>query len=185
MKHIYILSCETDGGIYHYLFKNGKFTFSEKTLLDRPMYAIIRNNKMYVILREIDTKTHFGGILSFDIDVNGNLINSGEIENTNGIVPCHLEVMDEDKYVVNYLSGNIVKIGKKMVTHSGKGINPVRQEAPHTHFVSLLPDKKRLACVDLGVDKIYFYDTDLNETGFVKIFLYSFTTFFVRFQKIL
>ena len=25
MKHIYILSCETDGGIYHYLFENGEF----------------------------------------------------------------------------------------------------------------------------------------------------------------
>ena len=73
MKHIYILSCETDGGIFHYLFRDGKFEFIEKTALDRPMYAIIRNNKMYVILREIDAKTHFGGLLSFDIDGNGKL----------------------------------------------------------------------------------------------------------------
>lgn len=66
-------------------------------------------------------KNHFGGILSFDINVNGNLKNPTEIENTKGIVPCHLEVLEDSKFVVNYLSGNIVKIGEKTVTHSGKG----------------------------------------------------------------
>lgn len=168
-RHIYILSCEKTGGIYHYLFKDGGFEFVDKTPLDRPMYAVIRDNRMHVILREIDTKTHFGGILSFDIDKDGKLINATDIESTDGVVPCHLEVTDEGRYVVNYLSGNIVKIGKETVTHSGKGVNPARQEVPHTHFVSRVPDKNLLACVDLGVDKIYFYDTDLNETGFVKL----------------
>ncbi len=168
-RHIYILSCEKTGGIYHYLFNDGSFEFLDKTPLDRPMYAVIRGDKMYVILREIDTQSHFGGIVSFDIDKDGKLINPTDIESTDGIVPCHLEVTDNGAFVVNYLSGNIVKIGKKTVTHSGKGINPARQEAPHTHFVSLLPDKNELACVDLGVDKIYFYDTDLNQNGFVKL----------------
>ncbi len=169
MKHIYILSCETHGGIYHYLFKNGKFTFLEKTLLDRPMYAIIRDNKMYVILRKVDTKTNFGGILSFDIAENGSFINPTEIENTNGIVPCHLEVLGNIKYVVNYLSGNIVKVGEKTVTHSGKGTHPTRQEMPHTHFVCSSTDKKHILCTDLGIDTIFIYDTDLNEEFKVKV----------------
>jgi len=168
-KHIYILSCENTGGIYHYLFNDGNFELVEKTPLDCPMYAIVRDNKMYVILRETDEVTRFGGIMSFDIDKNGKLVNESEIQSTEGIVPCHLEVTEDGAYVVNYLSGNITKIGEKTVTHSGKGINPKRQEAPHTHFVSRLPDENRLACVDLGVDKIYFYDADLNETGFVKL----------------
>ena len=155
MKNIYILSCEKTGGIYHYLFEKGKFEFVEKTPLDRPMYAIIRDNKMYVILREIDTTTHFGGILSFDIDESGRLINPTEIESTNGIVPCHLEVLEDNKYVVNYLSGNIVKIGERTVTHSGKGVHPTRQEAPHTHFVYAFPDKKHILCTDLGLDTIF------------------------------
>lgn len=169
IKHIYISSCEKDGGIYHYLFENGKFEFVEKTTLDRPMYAIIRDNKMYVILREVDTKTHFGGILSFDIDENGSLINPANTENTNGIVPCHLEVLRNNKYVVNYLSGNIVKVGEKIVTHSGKGVHPIRQEAPHTHFVCASPDKKYILCTDLGIDTIFVYDTDLNEEVTVKV----------------
>lgn len=169
MKHIYILSCEKDGGIYHYLFNNGKFQFVEKTSLDRPMYAIIRENKMYVILREIDNSTHFGGVLSFDISESGNLINPTEIESTNGIVPCHLEVTDNGRYVVNYLSRNIAKIGEKTVTHSGRGVHPTRQEAPHTHFVCASPDKRYILCTDLGLDKIFVYDIDLNQIFTTKV----------------
>lgn len=169
MNHIYILSCEIEGGIYHYLFEDGDFRFVEKTYLDRPMYAIIRNDKIYVILREIDTVTHFGGLLSFDIDENGCLTNQKEIESTNGKVPCHLEVVDNSKYVVNYLSGNIVKIGEKTVIHSGKGVHHTRQEAPHTHFVCVSPDKKHILCTDLGIDTIFICDTDLNEEFTVKV----------------
>ena len=169
MKHIYILSCEKTGGIYHYLFRNGKFQFIEKTPLDRPMYAIIRDKKMYAILREIDTKTHFGGILSFDIAKNRSLINPTKIDSTNGIVPCHLEVLGNNKYVVNYLSGNIVKIKEKTVTHNGKGTHPTRQEAPHTHYVCTSPDKKYILCTDLGLDTVFIYDTDLEEKFTVKV----------------
>ena len=165
MRHIYILSCETDGGIYHYFFEKGKLQFVEKTTLDRPMYAIIRENELYVVLREIDKITRFGGLLSFDIDENGNLINPTEIESTNGIVPCHLEVTDKGKYIVNYLSGNIVKMGEKIVTHKGNGIHPTRQEAPHTHFVTSSPDKKYILCSDLGLDKIFVYTMNLEKVS--------------------
>ena len=169
MKHIYILSCEKTGGIYHYLFQEGKFEFVNKTPLDRPMYAIIRDNKMYVLLREIDEVTHFGGIMSFDIDDSGNLINATETVSTNGVVPCHLEVTEKGQYVVNYLSGNIVKIGEKTVSHNGSGVHPTRQEAPHTHYVCFSPDKKYILCTDLGLDKIFVYDDNLNETFSVKL----------------
>ena len=169
ISHIYILSCEKNGGIYHYLFENGKFRLLEKTLLDCPMYAIIKGGKMYAVLRETDDTTHFGGLVSFDIDINGNLINPTEIESTNGIVPCHLEVTDKGRYVVNYLSGNLVKVGEKSVAHSGKGFHPTRQEAPHTHFVCASPDKQYILCTDLGLDKIFVYDPELNEKYAVKL----------------
>ena len=169
INHIYILSCEKEGGIYHCLFEDGKLWFADKTLLDRPMYAIVRNGKMYVVLREIDTVTHFGGLLAFDIDKNGNLKNPTEIKSTNGIVPCHLEVVGDNKYVVNYLSGNIIKIGEKTIIHSGKGVHNIRQEAPHTHFVCVSPDNKYILCTDLGIDTIFIYDADLNEKFTVKV----------------
>lgn len=169
MKNIYILSCEKDGGICRYGFQNGKLVFKDKTPLDRPMYAIIRENKMHVILRETDTATHYGGMVSFDIADDGSLVNKSVIISTNGIVPCHLEVLGNDKYVVNYLSGNIVKIGEKTVIHTGSGVHPTRQTVPHTHFVCASPDKKRILCSDLGLDTIFVYDTDLNEEFTVKV----------------
>lgn len=169
MKHIYILSCTEKGGIYHYSFENGMPQFIDKTPLDRPMYAVIRDGKMYVILKETDTQNHFGGFLSFDIDEQGRLINCSETISTEGIVPCHLEVTEKGAYVVNYLSGNIVKLGNKVVTHIGKGVHPTRQEAPHTHFTMLSPDKKYLLCTDLGLDSIFIYDEDLNEKYIAKL----------------
>lgn len=169
MKHIYIASCVSDGGIYHYTFENGELLFKEKTELDRPMYMIKKDNKMYVILREIDKENHFGGFISFDIDNFGKLINPSKITDTRGIVPCHLEVTEKGEYVVNYLSGNIVKIPDKIVTHKGKGQHKTRQDAPHTHFVMSSPDKKYIICTDLGVDTIFIYDNELNEVFSVKV----------------
>lgn len=169
MKHIYIASCAADGGIYHYIFENESLTFKDKTSLDRPMYMVIRNNKMYVLLRELCKETRFGGLISFDINNEGSLINPSNIISTKGIVPCHLEVTENDIYVVNYLSGNIVKLPDTVVAHSGKGTHPTRQEAPHTHFVTLSPDNKYILCTDLGIDKIFFYDKHLNEQYTVNV----------------
>lgn len=165
MKHIYILSCETDGGIYHYLFDEGAISFVDKTPLDRPMYAVIKNNKFYVILREVDKVNCFGGILAFDISENGKLLNPTRIESTNGIVPCHLEVIDNDIFITNYLSGNLVKLGKRTVIHSGNSIHPTRQESPHTHFVCNTPDKDYVMCTDLGLDKVFVYTKELTKVS--------------------
>lgn len=169
MKNIYILSCAKSGGIYHYLFDNGKFELVQKTPLDRPMYATIRENKMYVVLREVDEVTHFGGLISFNLDEEGRLINPSEIQSTNGLVPCHLAVSEYGIYVANYISGNVTKIGGKTITHSGKGTHPVRQDSPHMHFAGVSPDGEQVFCVDLGIDRIFVYDRDLCEKHVIKL----------------
>lgn len=169
MKHIYILSCEKAGGIYHYLFRDGKLEFVDKTPSDRPMYAIIRDNRLYAVLREADTATRFGSLVSYDISANGSLVGPTATEMTNGLVPCHLEVLGNRQYIVNYLSGNLVKINGKTVEHRGKGVHPTRQEAPHTHCVCASPDQNHILCTDLGTDTVFVYDTDLNEEFIVKV----------------
>lgn len=169
IRDVYISSCKTDGGIYHYLFENGRFIFKQKTLIDRPMYTAIYKNKLYVILREIDTRAHFGGVMSFDMAGDGRLINPSDVCSTDGIVPCHISVDEKGIFIVNYLSGNIVKLNGKTVFHSGKGVHPTRQEAPHTHFVTTSFDKKYVLCTDLGIDTIFLYDENLNECSSVKL----------------
>lgn len=162
MRHIYFCSCIKDGGIYHYKLENDKLIFCEKIELDCPMYMIIRENRAHVILREIDPITRFGGIMYFDIDDAGRLVNPSEVCSTDGIVPCHLEVTNSGRYAVNYLSGNLTKIGEKTVAHSGCSVHK-RQTEPHTHFIA--ENGGYLYCVDLGLDAIICYDENLNEVS--------------------
>ena len=168
MKHLYFASCDVAGGIYHYVLSGEKAVFKEKLSLDRPMYMVIEGKKAYIILRETDRERHFGGLVTCDIDSDGKLVNLTDAVSTNGIVPCHLAVDNGQVWTVNYLSGNIVRMPEKTVTHEGKGVDPVRQDAPHTHFVTVAPDGYLLCC-DLGLDTIFTYDKDLNEISTAKV----------------
>lgn len=169
MKHLYFCACADNGGIYHYMLNGENLIFCEKTELDKPMYIAIEENKAYVILKETDPKTKYGGALTFDIDENGKLVNPTEIISSLGIVPCHLSVVNGTVYTVNYLSGNVVKLPNTVSTHSGKGPHPTRQTEAHTHFVSPTPDRKYLLCTDLGIDSIFTYTPDLKQVSVAKV----------------
>lgn len=170
MTNIYIASCVKGGGIYHYtLSENNVLDFCEKTTLDEPMYMIIRNEKMYILLRQPDEKTNFSGELSIDIDGTGKLFAPSRIISTKGVVACHLEVSDDNIYAVNYVSGSVIKLPDTLVTHSGHGLHKVRQAAPHTHFVHVSPDGKYILVTDLGLDKIFVYDKDLKLVSEVSV----------------
>ncbi len=164
---VYLLSCETPekgGGVERYdltdtgLQKTGYFP------CDRPMYAVKGENGLFVLLRQPFNGTEEGGCFSVDLD----LQNPTEILSTDGVVPCHLCV-DNDCYVVNYLSGNLVKLGEKAVTHTGKGVNSLRQDTPHTHQAFFSPDKKYVLCCDLGLDTLFCYDRELHLCSRAKI----------------
>lgn len=161
MRNIYIASCDEEGGIYLCtLSDSGKITVREKTELDRPMFLARENNKMYVLLRAPEGGKN-SALASFDIKEDGRLINMSALSDTHGVVACHLAVDSGDVYVVNYLSGNVVKMPDVTDTHEGRGPNEKRQEMPHTHFVALTPDGL-VAATDLGTDSVYFYDRDLK-----------------------
>ncbi len=168
LKHLYFLACDKAGGVYHYTLENELFSFREKLDLDCPMYMITEGRKAYIILREIDSTTRFGGLIVCDIAEDGSLKNPSEPVSTNGIVPCHLCRNGGNTYVVNYLSGNLVKNDGPTVTHNGVGVNLPRQDMPHTHFVSPAPDGYLLCC-DLGLDTVFVYDENLCEISKAKV----------------
>lgn len=168
MKHIYVCSCDTDGGVYHYVLNGDGLKLCDRLPLDRPMYMAIEGKRAYILLRETENDTHFGGLVTCDIADDGRLCNPDKPITTNGIVPCHLAVDNGNVYTVNYLSGNVVKLPDVTVTHSGKGVDPVRQDAPHTHFIGKAPDGFFLCC-DLGLDTVFTYDKDLNEVSKAKV----------------
>lgn len=161
MRNIYIASCDEEGGIYFCtLSDDGKITVKEKTELDRPMFLAREKNKMYVLLRAPYGMKN-SALASFDITAEGKLDGMSGLSDTHGVVACHLTVDSGDVYVVNYLSGNVVKMPDVIDTHEGSGPNAKRQDMPHTHFVTVTPDGF-IAATDLGTDSVYFYDRELN-----------------------
>lgn len=157
--NFYVASCDAKGGIFRCEYSDGTARILEKTDLDRPMYMISDSGRMYVILREcFDDGT--SGVVSFDI-ADGRLINKSEPLSAKGTAACHLCAHDGNIYCVNYLSGSVVKLPDKVDVHKGSGVNPARQEMPHTHYINSF-DGKYLLCTDLGTDEIYTYDQNLN-----------------------
>lgn len=158
MKKVFILSCETvnnGGGIYCYELLENKFCNNGYFPCDRPMYAIYKNDRMHVVLRQACGKN------SGYFYIKKNFTLPSNVMDTQGVVACHLDVALGNNYIVNYLSGNVVKNCNKVVWHFGKGKNQNRQDAPHTHYCGVLEDKY-LIVTDLGIDTISVYDLDLN-----------------------
>ena len=161
--HVYIASCTPDGGIYHYLCKDGKLQFREKTDADRPMYLTVAEDRLYAVLRQPFEDSENSGVCSWKIGRDGSLSDPRELVSTGGCVGCHLTVAQNRIYVANYISGSVVMLPERIVRHhEGKGPHPTRQEAAHTHFVGMTPDGRYLLAVDLGTDIIYVYSLDLT-----------------------
>lgn len=161
LYNIYIASCAEDGGIYNFtLNNNGILQKKDYVSLNQPMYIAKSNDLLYVLLRSPFHDSIESGMIKISIGQKMNL--DSHIFHTHGIVACHLCVLNGTVYITNYLSGNIVKFPDIVVTHTGNSVNPLRQSTPHTHFVNLTPDGKYICCTDLGCDKIYFYDVNLN-----------------------
>ena len=158
---IYILSCETienGGGIYGYdLTEKGELLQLAYFPCDRPMYAVKCEKGLCVLLRQPFENSENSGYFFVD----ETLQKVTEIKDTQGVVACHLYVEKDDVYVVNYLSGNIVKNGEIIAQRTGKSIHPTRQTEPHTHFIDETPDGYLAAC-DLGTDTLAIYDKNLQ-----------------------
>lgn len=157
MNKIYIASRTKNGGIYKFEFLKEKgYVEKEFFPLDSPMYMIIKNQKMHILLRSpFENKN--SGYISCNIDDNGNLFDFRKLISTNGEIACHLTEIKEKIYCVNYTSGDVTKIGVKTVNQNSLGL-PIS----HPHYVGPTPDGKYIAVTDLGQDLIYIYDENLN-----------------------
>ncbi len=158
---VYIASCVENGGIYHYKMDNGIMRLMEIVHMDRPMYMIVENKKMYIVLRA-PFGSEESGVVVYDIDNTGRLVNPSQILGTKGLCACHIAVHEENIYCANYISGSVIRMPEQLVQHKGKGVNPIRQEGPHVHYVGMTPDQKYLCVTDLGLDAICLYHPDMK-----------------------
>ena len=165
---VYLFCCEkteNGGGIYSCeLTESGLLERTEFFPCDRPMYAAKCDKGLCVLLRKPFADSQNSGYFFIDKD----LKNPSEIKDAKGLVACHLAVDKQDTYIVNYISGNIVKNGEKVAQRHGKSVNLARQTAPHTHFVAQTPDGYLAVC-DLGTDTLAIYDKDLRLVSEAKV----------------
>ena len=158
--NLYICACTDEGGLYRYTLDGGKLRLIEKYPVKSPMYAIQDKNTLYVILKGGGREKN-SSLVKYTVNPDGSLTALPGVWDTEGEVACHLEVLDGEVYVVNYVSGNIVKIGDKVSQHEGTGPNTRRQERAHTHYVGAMPDGNLLV-TDLTLDKIFTYGKSLE-----------------------
>ena len=165
---MYTLSCEKPekgGGIYRCEINDGSLKINAYLPCDRPMYAVRAGGRLHVLLREPFANGENSGYFSCSED----LSDKTGVRDTLGKVACHLCVIENDVYIANYISGNIVKNCERAVAHTGHGANAQRQEAPHTHCVIPSPCGKYILCTDLGTDALYIYDRELNLKNTAKV----------------
>ncbi|MBQ9801735.1 MAG: beta-propeller fold lactonase family protein [Clostridia bacterium] len=174
MEHVYLLSCapaQHGGGVHKYsLTKAGKLTPLAAFPCEKPMYAVRRGDTLHVLLRYENEQAQIrtGACLALGLDAAGDFLSATAPFPSRGEVPCHLTVIGDDVYLVNYITGNVVKNGQKAVHHAGRGPHAVRQATAHTHFVELLPDGFLGVC-DLGTDTLRIYDRDLKPLSAAKV----------------
>ncbi|MBQ7184697.1 MAG: beta-propeller fold lactonase family protein [Clostridia bacterium] len=168
--HLYIASCVENGGIFHYVRRRGgAWAFSDRVACDRPMYFDVDGDVMHVLLRAPFPGSGESGLADCPILPDHSLGSVGPVQSTRGAVACHLCHLDGRIYVTNYISGSVFSSTGALDTHRGRGEHPVRQEAPHTHFISPTPDGQYLMSTDLGLDTVWVYDRDLKIVSFAKV----------------
>jgi len=157
----YFASCTPDGGIWQYRRNRSQWEPVGFTPMDRPMYMIISERKMYVLLLSPFDNGE-SGLISYDIAADGSLQTPSPIQSTHGEEACYLCADGKTIYAVNYTSGSVIRMPDLLVSHTGNSIHPDRQTEPHTHYVNFTPDGKYLLVTDLGNDHIYVYDKNLS-----------------------
>ena len=140
-----------------------------------PSFVIASKDGKTVYSLEEDSGANGGKVLTFSRNPADNSLTLVDQDNSGGDHPCHISISPSEDFVIvgNYSGGNlsVFKVMPEnqlefvqLIQHSGKSINPDRQEKAHVHSTTFDPDGKRVLVADLGTDKIYVYDFDASKT---------------------
>lgn len=175
-------------GITAYQFDQGVMTKEwDSCPVMNPSYLYEKDDRIYAVLETQEYEgQHGGGVAAFQVEPDGlRLINTQPVL---GVDPCHLLTSLDGKILLtaNYTEGSFScfpldengAIGPivHQQFHHGKGIDPVRQEKPHIHFLAHTPDRKYICVVDLGCDAVVGYEavTPWQAPWFKEVFRVNF-----------
>ncbi|HVS39622.1 MAG TPA: lactonase family protein [Gemmataceae bacterium] len=166
-------------GIYRFDLDAATGRLSNKTLAAEsasPSYlAVAPSGKFLYSVNEVPGGK-FGAISAFALDPKTGGLTFLNQQSSVGSGPCHLIVDKEGKHVLaaNYGSGStiVLPIDEKgsirdyatdFVQHTGKSVDPARQEGPHAHCVALDAANRFAFVCDLGLDKVLVYKYDAEK----------------------
>jgi 6-phosphogluconolactonase len=140
--------------------------------------AIDAKRRLVFAVNEVDTfeGKPTGAVSAFAIDPATGKLSLINQRPSGGTGPCHILLDHDGKNVLiaNYGSGSVAvlpvatdgRLGPAIsfVQHTGKSVDPARQQGPHAHCVTLDPAGRFAFVCDLGLDQIVAYAFD-SATG--------------------
>jgi 6-phosphogluconolactonase len=143
---------------------------------DPSFLALDEKRRLVFAVNEVDrfNGQASGSVSAFAIDPATGKLRPLNQKPSMGAGPCHLVLDRAGRHVLvaNYSGGTVAVLpvdadgrlgdATSVIKHTGKSVNPQRQEAPHPHCVALDPANKFAFVCDLGIDKVMAYKYDAH-----------------------
>lgn len=169
--YVAAMSSNPDGGIYRLaLDAHGVPEQRGFTPLPNAGYLAFARNRQR-LYATCAVAEGVGGCAAFRVEPDGSLAFLNQAA-ADGPGACHLaaDAAGGFLYCANYHSSSVAEFALaedggiaerlKVIRHTGRGVHPERQAAPHPHFTSFTPDGRYLCVVDLGLDAVMLYPFD-------------------------
>jgi 6-phosphogluconolactonase len=168
-------------GIYRCEFDAATGKLSEPVLAaeltDPSFLAIHPSNRHLYAVGEMDQfkGKASGAVTAFSIDPSNGELKRLNQKPSGGAGPCHVVVDRQGKNVLvaNYGGGSAAvlrieddgRLGEQtgFSQHSGKSVDPRRQEGPHAHSINLDAANRFAFVADLGLDQVLIYRFDADK----------------------
>ena len=162
-------------GIYICTFEEGTIYVKEKLSLRNPSFFCIdeRRRRIYTVNEMKEYNGEFGGGVSeVTYDAEG-MMKFESSFCTGGTDPCHIDMHPDGRFIAiaNFANGSVsnfrltedgsLSSDRKVFTHQGSSVHPIRQKGPHAHSVIFTDDGKMLV-PDLGTDELVAYRCDAD-----------------------
>jgi 6-phosphogluconolactonase len=165
-------------GIYVYRLdqSSGGLTFASKTTgITNPSYLVFDATQKFLYavneLKVYEGKPT-GTVSAFAVDPQTSKLKFINRQPTHGTDPCHV-LVDRQRthvFVANFMSGSVCVLpvrddgslgeASDFIQHQGSSVDPVRQQGPHAHSVTLDASNRYAFVPDLGLDKLMVYRFD-------------------------
>lgn len=153
-------------------FEDGKIEVVTEVAVRNPSFLCVdeTNRRIYAVneMKEYQ-ELYGGGITQLSYDANLQMTIDGSW-NVGGTDPCHIALAPDGSFVAtaNFADGSVsvfslsrggtvIEGSRKVFTHSGSSVHPLRQKGPHAHSCIFDTDGQAMYVPDLGSDKLVAY----------------------------